>query len=95
MLTALEDGVLNVDNNDSVLRQTTSPCATFRYLRKFDLAPVFSKEEFMHWFLPQDKIIDSYVVENNGKITGQFPSYTYCTYSLIDLLLNLLFPVWY
>lgn len=41
------------------------------YLNKFDLAPVFSQEEFIHWFLPQDDIIDSYVVENYGKVTGK------------------------
>lgn len=41
------------------------------YLKKFDLAPMFSREEFMHWFLPQDNIIDSYIVENNGKISGK------------------------
>lgn len=41
------------------------------YLKRFDLAPVFSKEQFVHWFLPQDKIIDSYVVETGGKVTGK------------------------
>ncbi|KAK7074902.1 glycylpeptide N-tetradecanoyltransferase [Halocaridina rubra] len=46
------------------------------YLQKFDLAPVFSKEEFVHWFLPQDKIIDSYVVENEGKISDFISYYT-------------------
>ncbi|XP_037795690.1 glycylpeptide N-tetradecanoyltransferase-like [Penaeus monodon] len=46
------------------------------YLKKFDLAPVFSREEFMHWFLPQDNIIDSYVVENNGKISDFMSYYT-------------------
>ena len=42
------------------------------YLKRFDLAPVFSREQFVHWFLPQDKIIDSYVVETGGKVTGKF-----------------------
>ena len=41
------------------------------YLKRFDLAPVFSREQFVHWFLPQDKIIDSYVVETGGKVTGE------------------------
>lgn len=41
------------------------------YLKRFDLAPVFSREQFLHWFLPQDKIIDSYVVETGGKVTGE------------------------
>ncbi|KAK8729301.1 hypothetical protein OTU49_008752, partial [Cherax quadricarinatus] len=46
------------------------------YLNKFDLAPVFSKEEFIHWFLPQDKIIDSYVVKNFDKVTDFVSYYT-------------------
>ncbi|KAK3867540.1 hypothetical protein Pcinc_026996 [Petrolisthes cinctipes] len=61
-----------------LVRQDVDRCHKLlaKYLRKFDLAPVFSKEEFMHWFLPQDKIIDSYVVENNGKITDFVSYYT-------------------
>ena len=47
------------------------------YLQKFDLAPVFSKEEFVHWFLPQEKIIDSYVVENYGNVSGKYFSQIY------------------
>jgi hypothetical protein len=31
---------------------------------------VFSEEEFEHWFLPQKNIIDSYVVEKDGVVTG-------------------------
>jgi hypothetical protein len=42
-----------------------------QYLLKFDLAPVFNEEEFRHWFLPQSGIVDAYVVERNGKITGK------------------------
>jgi len=38
-------------------------------LEKFDLAPIFSVEEFEHWFLPQAGIINSFVVEKEGKIT--------------------------
>lgn len=38
-------------------------------MKKFDLAPVYTLEEFKHWFLPRDGIIDSFVVENNGVIT--------------------------
>jgi hypothetical protein len=34
--------------------------------------PLFSEEEFRHWFLPQPGIVDSFVVENNGEITGEF-----------------------
>jgi len=39
-------------------------------MKTFDLSPMFSDEEFKHWFLPQEGIIDAYVVVNNNKITG-------------------------
>ncbi|XP_065053130.1 glycylpeptide N-tetradecanoyltransferase 2-like [Rhopilema esculentum] len=46
-------------------------------LKRFDLAPVFSEEEFRHWFMPQKDIIDCYVVENeNGEITDMISFYT-------------------
>ena len=35
----------------------------FQYLNSLDLAPVFSIEEFKHWFIPRKGIVDSYVVE--------------------------------
>ncbi|XP_049844799.1 glycylpeptide N-tetradecanoyltransferase 2-like [Schistocerca gregaria] len=46
------------------------------YLKRFDLAPVFSEEDFRHWFLPQPGIIDSFVVEENNKITDFVSFYT-------------------
>jgi hypothetical protein len=42
-----------------------------QYLKKFELSPLYDEKEFRHWFLPRPNIIDSYVVENNGKITGK------------------------
>lgn len=33
------------------------------YLTKFALAPVYTAEEFQHWFTPRVDVIDSYVVE--------------------------------
>jgi len=40
------------------------------YLKKFHLAPIYSEEEFKHWFLPRDDVIYTYVVENaNNEIT--------------------------
>ncbi|KAI8492077.1 glycylpeptide N-tetradecanoyltransferase [Branchiostoma belcheri] len=33
------------------------------HLKQFKLSPVFSVEEFEHWFLPREGIIDSFVVE--------------------------------
>ncbi|XP_059487655.1 glycylpeptide N-tetradecanoyltransferase 2 [Neocloeon triangulifer] len=47
-----------------------------KYLEKFDLAPVFSKEDFKHWFFPRPGIVDAYVVEKNGKITDFVSFYT-------------------
>lgn len=47
-----------------------------QYLDTFDLAPVFSLEEFTHWFSPQPGIVDSYVVETEGKVTDFVSFYT-------------------
>jgi glycylpeptide N-tetradecanoyltransferase len=39
-------------------------------LKKFDLSPTFNEEEFKHWFVPRDNVVDSFVVEqNDGTIT--------------------------
>jgi N-myristoyl transferase len=40
-------------------------------LRRFDLAPIFSEEDFRHWFLPQSGIVDSFVVDNGKELTGK------------------------
>ncbi|KAK9505244.1 hypothetical protein O3M35_009338 [Rhynocoris fuscipes] len=46
------------------------------YLTKFELAPVFSEEEFRHWFLPQPGIVDAFVVEVDGEVTDLVSYYT-------------------
>ncbi|PIO26867.1 hypothetical protein AB205_0075960 [Aquarana catesbeiana] len=47
------------------------------YLSQFNLAPVMDEEEVLHWFLPQDNIIDTYVVESsNGVLTDFLSFYT-------------------
>lgn len=48
------------------------------YLKRFSLAPIFSKEEIAHWFLPRDDVINSYVVEEkgSGKITDFLSFYS-------------------
>lgn len=46
------------------------------YLKKFDLAPSFSEEEFRYWFLPRPDIVNSFVVENHGTITDFVSFYT-------------------
>lgn len=33
------------------------------YLSQFNLVPVMSPEEVQHWLLPQENIIDTFVVE--------------------------------
>lgn len=49
-----------------------------QYLGKFDLAPIFTEEEFRHWFFPQIGIVDSFVVDNPvlKKITDMVSYYT-------------------
>lgn len=46
------------------------------YLKKFDLTPQFSREEIEHWFLPQEEVINSYVVERDGKVLAFTSFYT-------------------
>jgi len=52
------------------------------YLGRFSLFSVFSEEDFQHWFLPRDDIIDTYVVEKpdpsgsgSGRITDMVSFY--------------------
>lgn len=45
-------------------------------MKKFDLAPEFSEEDFVHWFLPQPDIVYSFVVENDNVITDFVSYYT-------------------
>uniref|UniRef100_A0A8C0N7J1 Glycylpeptide N-tetradecanoyltransferase n=2 Tax=Canis lupus familiaris TaxID=9615 RepID=A0A8C0N7J1_CANLF len=50
---------------------------TNTYLKQFHLAPVMDEEEVAHWFLPQEHIIDTFVVENSsGKLTDFLSFYT-------------------
>lgn len=46
------------------------------YLSKFDLAPQFTIEEVEHWFLPQEDVINSYVVERDGQVLAFTSFYT-------------------
>ncbi|TKS82043.1 Glycylpeptide N-tetradecanoyltransferase 2 [Collichthys lucidus] len=46
-----------------------------KYLRRFQLAPSMGEEEVSHWFLPQDNIIDTYVVEGAGGVLTDFASF--------------------
>lgn len=60
-----------------------------KYLRRFQLAPSMGEEEVAHWFLPQDTIIDTYVVEVSGI---SFYPQILMAYLLILLLKQLLCP---
>lgn len=51
-------------------------CLFSQYLLKFSLAPKFTLEEFTHFFLPRPNIVDSFVVEREGKITDFVSYYT-------------------
>eukprot|EP00064_Thunnus_orientalis_P004348 superscaffoldBa00000393_g4359 len=46
-----------------------------KYLRRFQLAPSMGEEEVAHWFLPQENIIDTYVVEGAGGVLTDFTSF--------------------
>ncbi|RWS11094.1 glycylpeptide N-tetradecanoyltransferase 2-like protein, partial [Dinothrombium tinctorium] len=46
------------------------------YLNKFDLAPVYSHEEVLHWFMPRQDVVDSYVVEQDHDVVGFTSFYT-------------------
>lgn len=47
-----------------------------QYLGRFELAPHFSREDFVHWFTPRPNIIESFVVETGGQITDFVSYYT-------------------
>ncbi len=49
---------------------------SLQYLSRFDLAPLFSEDDFSHWFLPRPDIIDSYVVESADKLTDLVSFYS-------------------
>ncbi|UYV79659.1 NMT1 [Cordylochernes scorpioides] len=47
------------------------------YLEKFNLAPVFSEDDFRHWFMPRPNIVDSFVVKNTqGEVTDLISYYS-------------------
>lgn len=46
------------------------------YLKKFKVRPEFTKKECQHWFVRRPGIIESFVVENKGKVTDFFSFYS-------------------
>eukprot|EP00755_Sulcionema_specki_P005480 Sspe_Gene.32879::Locus_16095_Transcript_3_3_Confidence_0.615_Length_1613::g.32879::m.32879/K00671/NMT; glycylpeptide N-tetradecanoyltransferase len=50
------------------------------YLSKFMICPMLTNEEIIHWFLPKDDVIYTYVVQNEeGKITDMISFYSLCS----------------
>jgi len=49
-----------------------------RYLSQFQLKSIFNDDEFAHWFLPRDGIVNCYVIENpeTHEITDMTSFYT-------------------
>ena len=59
------------------------PLNTLR-TRRFHLAPVYrDDEEFAHWFLPRDNVVNTYVIETDGKVTDML-SYYYLNSTIIN-----------
>jgi glycylpeptide N-tetradecanoyltransferase len=54
------------------------------YLAKFTLKPIYTDDEFAHWFLPREGVIDSYVVENEKGVITDFGSF----YHLPSTIMN-------
>ena len=40
------------------------------------MVPEFNEEEFAHWFLPRENIINSYIIEKEGNVTDMISFYT-------------------
>jgi len=69
---------MTVDDVSSVQQLLTT------YLQKFDLKVDYTTEEVQHWFVPRDKVIDSYVAcDNNGKVTD-FVSFYHLPSSILN-----------
>jgi glycylpeptide N-tetradecanoyltransferase len=49
-----------------------------KYLEKYSIKCIFNEEEFEHWFLPREEIMNTYVIENvsNHEITDLVSFYT-------------------
>ena len=37
------------------------------YMSRFDLTPAFNDDDFVHWFTPRKGIVNSYVVDYQGR----------------------------
>ena len=55
-----------------------------KYLSKFSLRPVYSIEEFRHWFIPRSGVVDAFVVDDPKKGIVAFCSF----YTLPSTVMN-------
>lgn len=55
-----------------------------KYLKTFKLSPVFTEEEFEHWFLPRNGVISAFVVADKKNKITDLVSY----YSLPSTVMN-------
>eukprot|EP00055_Hartaetosiga_balthica_P012989 m.64901 g.64901 ORF g.64901 m.64901 type:complete len:421 (+) comp8130_c0_seq1:181-1443(+) len=46
------------------------------YLKKFQFAPLFTEDEFAHWLLPRDGVINAFVLANGSNVTDICSFYT-------------------
>eukprot|EP00301_Raphidiophrys_heterophryoidea_P022067 c6313_g1_i1.p1 GENE.c6313_g1_i1~~c6313_g1_i1.p1 ORF type:complete len:404 (+),score=90.29 c6313_g1_i1:39-1214(+) len=46
-----------------------------RYLTKFKLHPIYTDEEFAHWFLPRQEVISSFVIKNEAGVVTDLTSF--------------------
>ena len=53
-------------------------------MSQFDLTPCFDEEDFCHWFFPRPGIVDCFVVEKDGVITGKWMNYEYKLVKLLN-----------
>jgi len=53
-------------------------------LKNFDLVPLYTLEEFKHWFMPREGVIDSFVVEGSGGVITDFVSFYHLPSSIMN-----------
>merc|ERR1719399_588884 len=55
------------------------------YLLQFKLHPIYrDDEEFAHWFLPRDNVVNTYVVSDESGTVTDMISYYYLNSSIIN-----------
>jgi len=78
-LYKLEDAPQTPGIRPLEVRDTSEVCHLLtNYLKQFDLCQVFHEDEFKHWFMPRDKVVHSFVVQDpkTNKITDFLSFYS-------------------